>query len=76
MVQKAQWPIWGTIRLIILGLGFNSHQNFGQWLKCLSNLNLSVLLSRNLGKTEISSSMCNIGIRVSVNGRNSKFSTV
>ena len=51
VIQKAQWPIWESIRLIILGPGFN----FGQWLKVLANLtNLANLFSRNLGKTPMS----------------------
>ena len=55
MVQKAQWPIWESTRLIILGLGFNSHQSFGQWLKVLANLtNLANLFTCNLGKTPMS----------------------
>ena len=54
VAQKAQWPIWESIRLIILGPGFNSCQSFGQWLKVLTNLtNLTNLLSHNLGKTEL-----------------------
>ena len=36
VVQKAQWPIWVNIRLIILGHGFNSHQCIGQWLNFLA----------------------------------------
>ena len=53
MVQKAQCPIWKSIRLI--EFGFNSHQSFGQWLKCLVNLtNLTNLLGGNLGKTKMS----------------------
>ena len=51
VTQKTQWPIWESIRLIIFGPGFNSHQSFGQWLKFLTNL--TNLLSRNLGKTQI-----------------------
>ena len=39
---------------MILGPGFNSHQNFGQWLKVLANLtNLANLYTRNLGKTRM-----------------------
>ena len=54
MEQKAQCPIWESIRLIILGPGFNSHQIFGQWLKVLTNLtNLANLFTRNLGKTPV-----------------------
>ena len=54
MVQKAQWPIWESIRLIIVGPGFNSHQSFGQCLNFLANLtNLTNLSSRNLGKTQL-----------------------
>ena len=54
MVQKSQWPVWESIRLIIIGSGFNSHQSIGQWLKFLANLaNLANLLSCNLGKTQI-----------------------
>ena len=34
-----------------LGPGFNSHQSFGQGLKFLTNL--TNLLSRNLGKTQL-----------------------
>ena len=50
MLQKAQWPIWESIRLIILGHGFNSHPSFGQWLKFLTNL--ANLISHNLEKTQ------------------------
>ena len=54
VIQKTQWPIWESIRLIILGPGFNSHQSFGQWLKVLANLaNLANLFTRNLGKTPL-----------------------
>ena len=54
VVQKAEWPTWESIRLIILGSRFNSHQSFGQWLKCLDNLsNLTNLLGHNLGKTQL-----------------------
>ena len=54
VVQKTQWPIFESIRLIILGPGFNSHQSFGQWLKVLANLtNLANLFTRNLGKTPL-----------------------
>ena len=54
MVQKVQWPIWESIRLIILGPGFNSHQSFGQQLEVLGNLaNLTDLFSCNLGKTRM-----------------------
>ena len=54
VVQKAQWPIWESIRLIILGPRFNSHQSFGQWLKILANLpNLANLVSCYLGKTPL-----------------------
>ena len=54
MVQKAQWPIRKSIRLIILGPGLNSPQSFCQWLKFLTNLtNLTNLLSCNLGKTQL-----------------------
>ena len=57
MVQKAQWPDWESIRLIILVPGFNSHQSFDQWLKVLANLtNLANLVPNNLGKTEMSHS--------------------
>ena len=48
MVQKAERPYWENIRLIILGPGFNSQQNFGKWLNFLANLtNLTNLLTRN-----------------------------
>ena len=54
MVQKDQWPILESIRLIIAGPGFNSHQSFGQWLKVLANLtNLANLFTRNLRKTTL-----------------------
>ena len=54
MVQKAQWPIWKSIRLILLGPGFNSHQSFGQWLKVLANLtNLANFFTCNLGTTPL-----------------------
>ena len=33
VVQKAQWPVWESIRLIILVPGFDPHQSFDQWLK-------------------------------------------
>ena len=51
---QAYNPIWESIRLIILGPGFNSQQTFGQWLKFLTNLtNLTKLLSHSLGKTQL-----------------------
>ena len=54
MVQKTEWSISESIRLIILGPEFNSYQSFGQWLKVLVNLtNLANLFSRNLGNTLI-----------------------
>ena len=54
VIQKTQWPIWESIRLIILGPGFNSHPSFGQWLKVLANLaNLANLFTRYLGKTPL-----------------------
>ena len=57
MVQKAQWPIWYSIRLIILAPGLNSCQSFDQWLKVLANLtNLANLVAHNLGKTPMSHS--------------------
>ena len=54
MVQQAQWPIWESTRLIILGPGFNSHQSFGQCLIFLTNLtNLTNVSSGILGKTQV-----------------------
>ena len=54
VVQKSQWPILESVRLIIVGPGFNSHQSFGQWLKVLANLtNLANLFTRNLRKTPL-----------------------
>ena len=51
VVQKAQWPIWVSIRLIILGPGFNSHQSFSQCLRFLANL--TNLLSCYLVNTQM-----------------------
>ena len=64
VVQKAQWPIWQSIRLINLGSGFYSHHSFDQWSNFL--VNLLNLLSRNLGKTpfsceQLSEFMCGDG---------------
>ena len=42
---------WEIITLTITEPGFNSHQRFGQWLKCLTNL--TNLLGHNLGKTQL-----------------------
>ena len=49
MVQKAKWPIWESIRLVILEPWFNSNQSFDQQFNFLANL--TNLFSCNLGKT-------------------------
>ena len=70
MVQKSQWPVWETIRLIILGNGLNSHQSFGQCLKVLANL--INLFSRNLGKAPLKCTHSNKGC-VTLNNLSGKF---
>ena len=52
--QKAQWPIWLGIRLVILGTGFNSHQTFGRYFWLI----WQNLLGCNLGKPRMFCFLC------------------
>ena len=54
MVQKSQWATWESVRLVILGLGFDSHHSFVQCQIVLTILtNLTNLLSRTLIKLKL-----------------------